>query len=546
MNKIKLYIGLCILILSGFIAYGLFTMPRVKALDSEKFSAERVAGDIKVISKEPHSIEHPFAREKVREYLAGKLQNFGGDPQIFPYDSIASKFGGHFDIANVYCDFPATNGSGSYVLLVAHYDSRFAQNVLGKTVYSFGAADDGYGVGVILELLNCALKYRDQWSQGIKILFTDSEEHELDGAKMAMANERAIFEGVNFVINIEARGVKGPALLFETSQGNRELMKLYKKASFPYTYSLTTFVYNFLPNFTDFTELKKELPGYNFSVIDNLHYYHTDKDNFSNISLRSIQHYGSQLEPVMKEYLCNSKYAAEDIFRSQEDSIFFTIPLLGLFSFSKSVYMWLNIITLVLFAVVIFKSLRSFKFTDLLKRAAKFLFIGLIVILVGEGIAFLAAKIAGTPFNITSTKFIYTDWIIIIASFVLLAVYLLVANRKRGSKSVQGLLNLLSVNLLLAIFSGVMFFTMNGENFFFMIPLLLSLLALIYINPATSLIAVIINSLLGFSFLYCLITALSIGSLGIVLFIGMFYLQITISLFDCYLNAKNWRKESYY
>ena len=546
MNNIKLYIGICAFVLSGFIAYGLFTMPRVQGPDSGKFSAERVAGDIKVISKEPHSIEHPFARQKVRGYLAGRLQEMGGDPQIFQYDSIKSKFGGHFDIANVYCDFSATNGSGSYALLVAHYDSRFAQKVLDKRVYSFGAADDGYGVGVILELLNCALKYRDQWSQGIKILFTDSEEHELDGTRMAMTNERTIFEGVNFVINIEARGVKGPALLFETSQGNRELMKLYKKASSPYTYSLTTVVYNFLPNFTDFTELKKELPGYNFSVIDNLHYYHTDKDNFSNISLKSIQHYGAQLEPIMKEYLCNSKYSAKDSFRSQEDSIFFTIPLLGFFSFSKSGYMWLNIITLVLFAIVVFKSLRSFRFTNLLKRSAKFLFIGLIVIMVGEGIAFLAAKIVGTPFNITSTTFIYSDWIITIASFVLLAVYLLVANRKRGVRGAVGLLNLLSVNLLLVIFSGVMFFTLNGENFLFLIPLLLSLLALIYINPVSSLAAIVINSLLGFSFLYCLITALSIGSLGIVLFIGMFYLQIIISLFDCYLNAKSWKKESYY
>lgn len=546
MNKLKLSIVCIAILLSALGAYGFFFMPKVEDTDSEKFSAERVAEDIKFISKEPHSIEHPFGRERVRNYLVDRLEEFGGAPIVFEYDSIPSKFGGTFDIANVYCDFPAKDDNGSYILLVAHYDSRFAQDVLGKSVYSFGAADDGYGVGVSIELLNLALAYRDEWKQGIKILFTDSEEHGLDGAKKAIEDDFQIFEGVNLVINLEARGVKGPALLFETSAGNSNLMKLYKKASLPYTYSLTTVVYTFLPNFTDFTELKEHLPGYNFSVIDNLHYYHTDKDNFSNISLRSIQHYGVQLEPIMKEYLTGDKYREVDALRSSDDSIFFTIPLLGLFSFSKSGYMWLNIITLVLFILVLFKSLRSFKIKDVLLRTLKYLFIGIVIILLGEGGAYLAAKIVGTPFNITSTKFISFDWIIILSSLIILTAFMLIINRKRKIKESGGLLNLLSVNTLLFIFSGVLFFFINGENFFFLIPLLLSLVAMIYINSITSLAAMIITALLGFSFIYCLITALSIGSLGIVLFIAMFYIQIIISLSDCFLNIGAWKKASYF
>lgn len=544
MNRLKLYLGIFILILSGFAAYGFFSVPRVRGVESEKFSAERVAEDIRVISKEPHSIEHPFAREKVRNYLIKRLEDFGGTPEIFRYDSIPSKFGGSFNIANVYCDFPAKDENASSVLLVAHYDSRFAQNVLGKSVYSYGAADDGYGVAIILELLNCTAKYRDEWKQGIKVLFTDSEEHSLDGIKNAIVSDFHIFDDVNLVINLEARGVKGPALLFETSPGNRNLLELYKKASLPYTYSLTTVVYSFLPNFTDFTEMKDLFPGYNFSVIDNLHYYHTDKDNFSNISLRSIQHYGVQLEPMMKEYLTREKYKG-DTLRSQENSIFFTIPLLGLFSFSKNCYMWLNIITLLLFILVVFKSLRSIRLRDVFKRSALFLLYGVVILLLGEGIAYLAAKIAGTPFNITSTRFIYADWIITIVSVLLVALFLLFINRKRGDRS-RGLLNLLSSDLLLLIFSAVLFFMINGENFFFLIPLLLSLLAMCYINSITSLAAMAINLLLGFSFIYCLITALSIGSLGIVLFIAMFYIQITISLFDCFICVRDWKKESYY
>ena len=154
-------------------------------------------------------------------------------------------------------------------MLVAHYDSRYHNIVRGDTVYSYGAADDGYGLGVILESVNIALKYRPQWNQGVKVLFTDSEEHELDGMYNAVTNNYELFDNVNFVINIEARGVKGDALLFETSKNNASIMELYSNAKYKRGFSLTSFVYNILPNFTDFNHVKDSIPGVNFAVIDN-------------------------------------------------------------------------------------------------------------------------------------------------------------------------------------------------------------------------------------------------------------------------------------
>ena len=41
-----------------------------------------------------------------------------------------------------------------------------------------------------------------------KVLFTDAEEHNLDGMRSAFADSPQVFEGVNFVINIEARGAQ--------------------------------------------------------------------------------------------------------------------------------------------------------------------------------------------------------------------------------------------------------------------------------------------------------------------------------------------------
>ena len=81
-------------------------------------------------------------------------------------------------------------------------------------------------------------------------------------------------------------------MLFETSPRNDKLISLYKHAKYPYAYSLTGFVYNLLPNDTDFSVVKNNFGGFNFSVIDNLDYYHTSRDNYENISASSIQHYG--------------------------------------------------------------------------------------------------------------------------------------------------------------------------------------------------------------------------------------------------------------
>ena len=117
----------------------------------------------------------------------------------------------------------------------------------------------------------------------------------------SVTNNYELFDNINFVINIEARGVKGDALLFETSKNNASIMELYSNAKYKRGFSLTSFVYNILPNFTDFNHVKDSIPGVNFAVIDNLHYYHTDKDNFDNISLSSIQHYGEQISPILPE-----------------------------------------------------------------------------------------------------------------------------------------------------------------------------------------------------------------------------------------------------
>ena len=360
MNKIRPFILAVAVILAGFMAYGLFTLPSPKGIEEEGFSAARVVKDIEVISKENHSVAHPQERAAVREFLVQRLEGLGADTVLrFEYDSLVSPsnrpFIYTFDAVDLVAEFPPLNPTenDTYLMFVAHYDSRYAQIMPKDTVWSYGAADDGYGLGVTLETVAQLLKNRDQWKQGVKVLFTDAEEVGMMGMKAIWENDREVFDNVGFMINIEARGPWGPVLLFEACPGNEKVIDLYASAArYPYTYSLTTVVYQFMPNFTDFKVVKDSIPGLNFSTIVDVNHYHTDLDNFSNVSPKSIQHYGAQILPIAQKYLTDSSYSDMNSLKAESDATNFTIPLLGLLNFSKTGYVIFNVIIFLLFLLV--------------------------------------------------------------------------------------------------------------------------------------------------------------------------------------------------
>lgn len=545
MKHLKFLFGFALLVFALAVSFGHLSLPKSEGLDSDRFSAQRASEYIKVISSEPHSVEHPQARAKVRNYLYDKLVQLGGNPEIHEFDSVKFRYGGYFDIGNVYCQFdPVSGPAESYVMLVAHFDSRFRQTKRQKTVYSYGAGDDAYGVGSILELLTQSLEYRKEWKQGVKILFTDSEENHLDGMKRAYAERKDIFSNVGLIINLESRGMDGPALLFETSNNNEKVLDLYSEAESPYGYSLTTVVYRFLPNFTDFTVVKDDIPGINFSSIDDINAYHVDDDNFDNINLSTIQHYGAQIEPILEEYLTSSEYLRKDALKGDEDMVFFTVPVLGLFSFTKPQFTLFCSVIFALFclALVFNISARKATFKGVLVKALVLLLFSIVVLGIGEGIAVLVAKVAGTPFNITNTPYVpYSSVVANVSLIALILVYLKVFLARRKKSRMFNIETLLAASLLMVIFSVALYFAV-GENFFFAVPVLLVSLALIFnmfvFMNVLALPILLVVALLGGSFLYALSVALTIGALGLIMFIAFFYIIITVGLFECYMSQK--------
>lgn len=568
MNRFRPLILAAVIILSGLLAYGLWTRPAAEPVDSEGFSAARAVKDIEVISKEHHSVAHPEERAAVREYLVQRLEQLGADTVMqYRYDSLTGPKNKHvvytFDAVNVLAEFaPADIQDPTYLLMVAHYDSRYSQPMPKDTVWSYGAADDGYGVSVILETVSQALKYRQDWKQGIKVLFTDAEEVGMMGMTAIWENDREVFDNVGFMINIEARGPWGPALLFETCPGNEKVMDLYAKAAeYPFTYSLTTVVYGFMPNFTDFTIVKDEIPGMNFSTIADINHYHTDLDNFSNISAKSIQHYGAQIEPVTREYLTDEVYADRDFFKAEDDTVNFTIPVLGLFNFSKGQYMVLNIIVFILFLLVFaLEGVRGrLKAIKVFKASLAILGIGIGVLVLGELIAYLCALISGAKFKLFGVmhgvSFDNVAMIVSVAIMALVCVAVYISGRNKAIRKVSGSMrasaasnaaakyafNLLYGTLALMFFlSAVLLFAL-GENLMFFIPLTFAAAALILYRLTSlklwMLFAIALILLHAFSFLYALAMALTIGAFGAVAMLAFFDIMVLVPMADIYLSS---------
>ncbi len=574
MNRFRPFILAAAVVLAGFLACGLWTRPAAEDADYEGFSAGRVIRDIEVISKEHHSVAQPVERARVREYLVSRLDELGADTvKLFEYDSLVGPQGKHvvytFDAVDVLAEFPPLEASEdtTYLMMIAHYDSRYSQPMPKDTVWSYGAADDGYGVGVILETVKQAMDCRRDWKQGIKVLFTDAEEVGMMGMKALWENDRDEFEDVGFIINIEARGPWGPALLFETCPGSEKVMELYADAAkYPFTYSLTTVVYTFMPNFTDFTIVKDEIPGMNFSTIADVNHYHTDLDNFSNISGKSIQHYGAQIVPIVQKYLTDEAYSDKDYFKSEKDTVNFTVPVLGLFNFSKVTYIIINIVVFVLFLLMFaFEVLRGrLKLKGALKNAGIILAAAFGVLALGEGIAWVCSLIAGAKFKLFGVIHgISFDNAVMEVSIVVLGLECAMAYLAGRAKAVRRTAGSMRENAaanaaakhaadvlygalaLMFVLSAALLFSI-GENLMFIIPLTCATAAMILYRSTGlkvwNLLAIVLIMLHAVSFFVALAAALTIGAFGAVAMLAFLDVMVLIPLADLYLTAPSRRR----
>ena len=209
---------------------------------------------------------------------------------------------------------PAT---GKALLLNAHYDS---------TPVGPAAADDGAGVATLLEVA------ADLKGQSLKrsliLLFNEGEELGLVGARAFLADP--LSGDVDSLINLEARGVRGPVNMFETSRPNGAPIGIFAAAvKRPIANSLSTDVYRLMPNYTDVNSFSER--GWltlNLAPIGNETRYHSPGDDIAALDLATLQHMGDQTLALTKALANGTPPESSDrIFMDVAGRALITLPL---------------------------------------------------------------------------------------------------------------------------------------------------------------------------------------------------------------------------
>ena len=283
---------------------------RPASAPATEFSADRAVALLGSIASVPHATGSPALAE-VRRFLLDELRRLGLEPSVPTGVATRTPKSGLPTIArvsNVHARIAGSHPTGR-VLLMAHYDS---------VPTGPGASDDGANVAGILEVAR-ALRAGPQPRNDVDLLFTDAEELGLLGAQ-AYVNSGATGDPRRVVVvNLEARGVSGPAIMFQMA-GTGLVEPL--RAADPVTTSFANEVYQRLPNDTDLTAFEEAgIRGLNFAFMDGAAHYHSPTDDLAHVSRRSVQDMGDRVLATVRNL------AATDLTASAPDATFF--PLFG-------------------------------------------------------------------------------------------------------------------------------------------------------------------------------------------------------------------------
>ncbi len=275
--------------LAGFAAWSVLSLhaPSPAGVDAPpaSFSADRAMEHVEQSARVPHPTGSA-ANDEVRAHLIDRLTGLGLQPRVNSTLGVVVRGPDRVNAAavdNIVAVIPGTDSTGR-VFLAAHYDS--AQ-------FSPGAGDDSAGTATILEIAR-ALQDAPPLRNDVVLLFTDAEESGTIGSEGFLASDPLAADG-GVVLNFEARGASGPVVMFETSEGNAALARLYAAtAPHPAATSAAVEVYRRLRNNTDFTNFLNsgDFTGMNSAFFDGAAVYHTPQDVPERLSRASLQAMG--------------------------------------------------------------------------------------------------------------------------------------------------------------------------------------------------------------------------------------------------------------
>ncbi|ORY22823.1 hypothetical protein BCR39DRAFT_550650 [Naematelia encephala] len=217
-----------------------------------------------------------------------------------------------------------STGGKDAILLGAHIDS---------TLPAPGAADDGMGVGVMLEVARVLIERNEPFDNSIIFMWNGGEETLQDGSHL-YSTQHETAKDVRAMINLEAAGSMGGALLFQATSA--EMIDAYSHAPYPRGTVIAADVFSsgIIMSDTDFGQFEQYLnvSGLDMAIVGHSYYYHTRKDTLANIERGSAQHFASNILPIVEYLLSPSSplsssepfHPPDMVYMSLYDRIFVT------------------------------------------------------------------------------------------------------------------------------------------------------------------------------------------------------------------------------
>ena len=333
------------------------------------FSSGRALLHLRRIAERPHPVG-TAAHEAVRAYIEAAFRDLGLATQIQTATGLRSYAGGFMaaNVKNLTARLPGTANTKA-LLIACHYDSE--SGGIGP-----GASDDGHAVAAMLEVAR-ALRSGPPLKNDVIFLATDGEELGLYGAQ-AFVEARDWTKDLGVVLNFEARGTGGPAMMFETSPENGWLIRRFAEAApHPSATSLSYEIYRRMPNDTDLTVFKKAgLPGLNFAYIGNAFFYHTSRDSVASLEEGSVQQQGEYMLGLARELGMADLRSVRETNR-----VYFSLPGGGLVHYSERWAVPLAALCLLALAAVLMWAIRGgrLRWKDVLLGAGGYLAAAILV-----------------------------------------------------------------------------------------------------------------------------------------------------------------------
>jgi len=309
-----------ILVIVAAVGVALYTLrpPEVvpASAPTTEFSAEKAMEDLEIIADEPRPVgsrEHA----ETREYLLREIRELDLEPRVQTTTAVVPfpdrGFAHISRVRNILVRLEGTADTDKAVLLSAHYDT-----FSGSTP---SASDCGSCVVTLLETMR-TLETEPTLKNDVIFLFTDAEERVSAGAR-GFVEDDPWAEDAGMILNFEAAGSHGPAMVLTTTEQNGVVVDgLLEASPRPVVNSLLPFLLGPIPGGDDMEVYKEELDaaGLDFVYFVDRSVYHTAADNLQTIDPRSVQHDGSYALALTRHF---GNTSLENL--KAPDELYFTI-----------------------------------------------------------------------------------------------------------------------------------------------------------------------------------------------------------------------------